>query len=129
MESGISAGGAGILGAPGGGVGMFAAPGGGAGILSFGNRNKRTVAISTGLPSVLESIVPDNVFCAITDTTVTHSNNITLNRFIYTNYKQLFIPQKSCHKISAIYFLNIFWIYAFFFVPLRANCSFKEKKT
>jgi hypothetical protein len=48
-----------------GGAGIWSIPEGGVGIDNLGKANKRTVAISMGCPSVLESIVPDTVFCAI----------------------------------------------------------------
>ena len=57
MESGIFSGIPGI-------------PAGGAGMLFFGYANSRTVAISMGALSVLETTVPDRVYCAITGITI-----------------------------------------------------------
>ena len=38
----------------------------------------------------------------------------------------MFILQKLCHKNSIAYFLHIYCIYAFFFVPLQANSFFAK---
>ena len=75
MESGISAGGA----------GMFGIPAGGAGMLALGYANKRTVAISMGAPSVFESMVPDKVCCAISGMAITLHSMIS-RYFIYNSY-------------------------------------------
>jgi hypothetical protein len=72
---------------PSGGAGIFPIPGGGVGIDSAGNANRRTVAISTGFPSVFERIVPDNVFCAKVTIDIAPRNNISISFFIFYKNK------------------------------------------
>jgi hypothetical protein len=105
-ESGMSAGGAGML-------GILV---GGAGIVSLGYANKRTVAISTGLASVFDTIVPDNVFCAIIAVVTANNSNIILIRLILTSIYTTLNATKTVPKhfftIKIFIFIKILHIHA-----------------